>query len=101
MCGINFVLNFPEVGEEAIQRMMAATLHRGPDHSAWLKVAPGIFLAGNRLKIHDLGEAANQPVVAEDGQAVLVWNGALYNYQELRNELLGKGLVFTSRSDAE
>ncbi|MEX2593010.1 MAG: asparagine synthase (glutamine-hydrolyzing) [Anditalea sp.] len=101
MCGINLVLNHPEKGEEAIQKMMNASRHRGPDHSAWLKAAPGIYVAGSRLKILDLGEAGNQPVTTEDGKAVLVWNGALYNYQDLRNELLGKGVVFGSRSDSE
>lgn len=101
MCGINLVLNFSEGGEEAIQEMMAATRHRGPDQSAWLHVSSGIFLAANRLKIHELGEAGNQPVVNEDGEGILVWNGALYNCQELKNELLEGGVVFKSRSDAE
>jgi len=101
MCGINMVLNFRQEGEEAVQKMMAATSHRGPDHFAWLEVTPNIFLAGNRLKIHELGEAGNQPVMTQDGEAILVWNGALYNYQELKNELLEGGVVFESRSDAE
>ena len=101
MCGINLVLNCPEKGEEAIQKMMKASRHRGPDHSAWLKAAPGIYLAGNRLKILDLGKAADQPIMTEDGKAFLVWNGALYNYQDLRNELLEQGVVFESRSDSE
>ena len=100
MCGINLILN-DEEGEAAIQRMMEATAHRGPDHSAWLKVGEGVFMAGNRLKTHDLGTAGNQPIVLEDGTAALVWNGALYNYDELRNQLLGQGVLFTSRADAE
>jgi len=100
MCGINLILNYQE-GEAAIQRMMAATAHRGPDQSAWLKVAEGVFMAGNRLKTHDLGTAGDQPIVLEDGTAALVWNGALYNYDELRNQLLGQGVLFTSRADGE
>ena len=100
MCGINLILNYQE-GEAAIQRMMAATAHRGPDQSAWLKVAEGVFMAGNRLKTHDLGTAGDQPIVLEDSTAALVWNGALYNYDELRNQLLGQGVLFTSRADAE
>ena len=100
MCGVNLVLN-DEEGEVAIQRMMEATAHRGPDHSAWLKVGEGVFMAGNRLNIQDLGTAGNQPVVLEDGTAALVWNGALYNYDELRNHLLEQGLLFHGRSDAE
>ena len=100
MCGINLVLN-DKKGEAAIQKMMAATAHRGPDHSAWIKVAEGIFMAGNRLKTHDLGTEGNQPIASADGMATLVWNGALYNYDELRNQLLEQGVPFTSRSDAE
>jgi asparagine synthase (glutamine-hydrolysing) len=100
MCGVNFILNYKE-GEHAIQRMMEATAHRGPDHSSWRKVGEKIFLAGNRLKTHDLGEAANPPVFLEDGTAALVWNGALYNYDELKNQLLAEGVVFTSRADTE
>src|SRR5690606_1419812 len=101
MCGINLVLNYPDLGEKAIQKMMEATLHRGPDHSSWIKVTSGIYVAGNRLKIYDLGEAGNQPVTTEDGKSLLVWNGALYNYQELKNVLLDKGILFKSQSDAE
>jgi len=58
-------------------------------------------MAGNRLKTQDLGEAGNQPVRLKDKKALLVWNGAVYNHQELRNALLDRGVVFYSRSDAE
>jgi asparagine synthase (glutamine-hydrolysing) len=101
MCGINLILNFPGSGERAIQKMMEATLHRGPDHSSWTEVTPAIYLAGSRLKIHDLGDTGNQPLVTEDGKSLLVWNGALYNYQELKNALLDKGILFKGKSDAE
>lgn len=101
MCGINFLLNFPGRGEAAIKKMLEATRHRGPDHSSWLEAASGIFMAGNRLKTQDLGEAGNQPVRLKDKKALLVWNGAVYNHQELRNALLDRGVVFYSRSDAE
>ena len=101
MCGVNLILNFPDSGEKAIQKMMEATLHRGPDHSSWIEVTPAIYLAGNRLKTYDLGETGNQPLLTEDGKSLLVWNGALYNYQELKNALLDKGILFKSESDAE
>lgn len=101
MCGINLVLNYPDQGREAIQKLMRSTCHRGPDHSAWQIVASGIFVAGNRLKTVDLGEAGNQPIVTQDGKGILVWNGALYNYHELKNRLLAKGIFFKSRSDSE
>ena len=87
MCGVNLILNFPDSGEKAIQKMM--------------EVTPAIYLAGNRLKTYDLGETGNQPLLTEDGKSLLVWNGALYNYQELKNALLDKGIFFKSESDAE
>lgn len=89
MCGINLMLNAKTGGEENIVKMMNATFHRGPDHPVSLKVAPGIFIAGN------------QPRLANDDDVFLVWDGALYNHQELRNQLLDRGLVFTGRSDTE
>src|SRR5690606_23042593 len=100
MCGINLVLNGLD-GATAIQKMMEATVHRGPDHSAWYAIDDRIFVAGNRLKTLDLSEAANQPVVLKDGSATLVWNGALYNLEALRNQLLDEGVQFESRADAE
>lgn len=100
MCGINLVLNY-EGGDAAVQQMMAATAHRGPDHSAWCKVEEGIYIAGNRLKTQDLGAQGDQPVFSPDGMASLVWNGALYNYDALRNHLLEQGVLFNSRADAE
>ncbi|WP_194775477.1 asparagine synthase (glutamine-hydrolyzing) [Pararhodonellum marinum] len=101
MCGINLVLNNRDNGELAIQQMMEATRHRGPDQSDWIKVDQGVWLAGNRLKILDLRDIANQPVFSKDGKGILVWNGALYNYQDLRNELLDQGIVFETQSDSE
>src|SRR5690554_4105622 len=100
MCGINMFLNY-ERGEAAIQRMMEATVHRGADHSAWLKMTDRIFIAGNRLKTHDLETVGNPLIVLEDGTAALIWNGALSNDDELRNHLLSQGVLFTSRADAE
>lgn len=101
MCGINLVLNARKNGEMAIRQMMETTRHRGPNHSAWVKVDESIFIAGNRLKILDLRDEANQPILSEDGNTALVWNGALYNYQELRNLLLEKGERFETHSDGE
>ncbi|MFC4870078.1 asparagine synthase (glutamine-hydrolyzing) [Negadavirga shengliensis] len=100
MCGINLVLNARK-GDIAIHRMMEATKHRGPDHSSWVGINEKVFIAGNRLKILDLRDVANQPLLSDDGKLALVWNGALYNYQELRNRLLERGEAFRSHSDGE
>jgi asparagine synthase (glutamine-hydrolysing) len=101
MCGVNLVINNPVYGERAIRNMMEATRHRGPDHSAWMKVTEGSYLAGNRLKTLDLNAAANQPLTDEEKTVFLVWNGFLYNYQDLRNELLDQGDTFRTKSDGE
>ena len=101
MCGINLIINSPDQEPSAIQSMMKATAHRGPDHSAWLEVGEGVMVAGNRLKILDLGDLPNQPITTPDGKGILVWNGALYNYQDLRNILLDEGIQFQTRSDSE
>jgi len=99
MCGINVIIGTAE--QRAIQSMMQATIHRGPDHSDFCQVSDNLFMAGNRLKILDLSEMANQPLWTKEKDAVLVWNGALYNYQDLRNKLLELGHQFTSNSDSE
>ncbi|EKB50793.1 asparagine synthase (glutamine-hydrolyzing) [Cecembia lonarensis] len=99
MCGINVIIGTDQ--EKEIQSMMQATLHRGPDHSSWCQVTENLYLSGNRLKILDLSENANQPLWTKEKDAVLVWNGALYNYQDLRNELLELGYQFQSNSDSE
>ncbi|WP_373524089.1 asparagine synthase (glutamine-hydrolyzing) [Aquiflexum sp.] len=101
MCGINVIINSEIDGQKAIESMMNATIHRGPDHSGFSKVSENVFFAGNRLKILDLSDTSNQPLWNKDKDAVLIWNGALYNYQDLRNELLDLGCEFIGSSDSE
>lgn len=101
MCGINLIIRPESDGKEAIKKMMLSTAHRGPDFSDFCQISDQVWLAGNRLKILDLSEASNQPMWSEDRKAVLVWNGALYNYQDLRNQLLDLGYTFNTNSDSE
>ncbi|MGY6522153.1 MAG: asparagine synthase (glutamine-hydrolyzing) [Mongoliitalea sp.] len=100
MCGINLLIRKNNL-TEGIQHMMQATAHRGPDHSAFHVHAQQLAFAGNRLKILDMSDASNQPFWSEDRQQVLIWNGALYNYQDLRNLLLEAGYTFKTNSDTE
>ncbi len=79
MCGIHLILQFPQEGERAIQNMMVAGQHRGPDASGWIQANESLFLAGNRLQTVDLGNWANPPITIDQQQAILVWNGAIYN----------------------
>jgi asparagine synthase (glutamine-hydrolysing) len=101
MCGINIIIGDYPDSEVLIQEMMKSTVHRGPDFSAFSRVSEQVFFAGNRLKILDLTDASNQPLWNKEKDAVLAWNGAIYNYQDLRNELLDMGYIFQTNSDSE
>lgn len=98
MCGITGI-----VGTDAVDQLRLMTqmlVHRGPDDGAvW--TMPGAGFGHRRLSILDLSEAGRQPMADEDGRHVLVFNGEIFNYTELRDELKGKGHAFRSRSDSE
>lgn len=85
MCGISGVFGQTDAGraKDAVQRMNGALGHRGPDH-AGIYEAPGVCLGHRRLSIMDLSTSANQPMTSNDGNWVLVFNGELYNYTELK-----------------
>ncbi len=77
-------------------------LHRGPDASGlWFNSTGEIGLAHRRLSILDLSASGNQPMFSENGDIVLVFNGEIYNFRELRKELEEKGYSFQSSSDTE
>jgi len=98
MCGITGIVgrNAPD----QLRTMTQMLLHRGPDGGAvW--TADGVGLGHRRLSILDLSEAGRQPMATEDGRYVLVFNGEIFNYRELRVQLKGKGHEFVSRSDSE
>lgn len=99
MCGICGIIGAADGREEVLKRMMDAMRHRGPDGGdAYLsgKAALGF----RRLSIIDLDQGM-QPMYNETGSRVLVFNGEIYNYRELREVLLKKGHVFRSNSDSE
>lgn len=96
MCAINGVT---KKDEALVARMNEATRHRGPDGSR-IWSGNGITLGHNRLAIIDLSDAALQPMKSTDGRYVIVFNGEIYNYRELRAELEA-GYVFTTQSDTE
>lgn len=83
-----------------VTAMRDAMTYRGPD-SAGLTSSPGCVLGHRRLSIIDLSENGAQPMSNEDGSVEVVFNGAIYNFLELREELEGKGHVFRSRTDTE
>jgi asparagine synthase (glutamine-hydrolysing) len=100
MCGIHVLIQPESDGLAAIQKMMHATEHRGPDFSGFCKVEEDIFFAANRLKIQDLSDASNQPLWSEDRSAVLVFNGELYNHPELKEILVNRGYHLDTGSDS-
>lgn len=102
MCGINgiFDLDAPRPIERArIERMNARLAHRGPDGGG-VHLEPGLALGHRRLSIIDLS-GGNQPMASADGALVIVFNGEIYNFREIRQTLEGKGYRFQSRSDTE
>ncbi len=103
MCGICGLISLDGeniVAESAVRRMTAAQRHRGPDDNGYL-CAPGIGLGFCRLAILDLTPAGNQPMSNEDRRVWLVFNGEIYNFQELVPSLEHAGHRFRSRSDSE
>ncbi|MEK6322371.1 MAG: asparagine synthase (glutamine-hydrolyzing) [Acidobacteriota bacterium] len=100
MCGLTgFVGPYPV---ERIYAMNSLVSHRGPDDEGyWVDPSAGIALGHRRLAIIDLRPEAKQPMTNEDGTIRLVFNGEIYNYQDLRTELEAKGHQFQSLSDTE
>ncbi|HMB52747.1 MAG TPA: asparagine synthase (glutamine-hydrolyzing), partial [Thermoanaerobaculia bacterium] len=87
------------VSDELVARMCAAQEHRGPD-SRGLHVEGGVGLGIQRLRVIDL-ETGDQPVTNEDGSVTVVLNGEIYNYAELREELLRDGHRLSTKGDTE
>ena len=102
MCGIAglFHLGTPKpVDPIRVERMCDAMVHRGPD-GAGVWTDPGVGLGHRRLSIIDL-EGSPQPMHSADGDAVIVFNGEIYNFRELRRELEGQGARFRTDGDTE
>src|ERR1019366_4767146 len=102
MCGIAGFVN--KRGEPASQDVLSAMTHavrhRGPDGSG-VYVQRNLGLGHRRLAIIDLSDAANQPMHSTDGGLTIVFNGEIYNYVEIRQELKQCGHVFSTQSDTE
>lgn len=99
MCGFVGFTGRLAQGESVLKNMMDAIIHRGPD-SAGTHVDEDISLGFRRLSIIDL-DSGTQPMYNETGDIVIVFNGEIYNYQELREELIKKGHIFKNNADTE
>src|ERR1700682_1977127 len=101
MCGIAgmFNLDGASVAPESLQGMIRMLAHRGPDDTGF-HAENGVGLAHARLSIIDIA-GGQQPMCNEDSSLWITFNGEIFNYLELREELLGKGHRFATRSDTE
>ena len=95
MCAIN---GFNFENKDLIQKMNQATEHRGPDGTN-VFLDDLISLGHNRLSIIDLSDRANQPMASFDGRQIIVFNGEIYNFKELKREL--EDYPFKTESDTE
>jgi asparagine synthase (glutamine-hydrolysing) len=99
MCGIAGVVSTEEIDPDLVRRMCTTIEHRGPDGSGF-HAGPGVALGMRRLAIIDVA-GGQQPVSNEDGTVVAVFNGEIYNFLDLRAELLRQGHRFTTNGDSE
>lgn len=103
MCGIAGIIDFKN-GVEAgsLQAMTDAIRHRGPDDEGfYLNEKKTVALGHRRLSFLDLSEKGRQPICNETGEIWLTFNGEIYNYQNIKNELQQKGHTFKSDTDSE
>jgi asparagine synthase (glutamine-hydrolysing) len=103
MCGIAGFYNFRtklQIQEENLYRVLESMRYRGPDHLGIYKDVD-IAIGNVRLAIQDLSEEGNQPIYNEDKSIVVVYNGEIYNFRELKTQLQKKGHIFYTKTDTE
>jgi asparagine synthase (glutamine-hydrolysing) len=105
MCGLAGVLipgGNDSVNGQAVRRMCDSMQARGPDAVGyWSDTQVGLSFGHRRLSIIDLDTRAKQPMITDDGRHVIVFNGEIYNFRELRRSLEGRGETFRTQSDTE
>lgn len=107
MCGIVGIMRFDggSIDEKRLTLMRDTMTHRGPDNGAnYISprgVSPGVGLGHRRLSILDITTRGHQPMGSDDGRYRVVYNGEVYNFMEIREELKGKGYRFSSSTDTE
>jgi asparagine synthase (glutamine-hydrolysing) len=100
ICGIVYKDHAHPVDEQLVIGMRDVMEHRGPDDGG-VFVGPGVGLGSRRLAILDLSPRGHMPMQTLDGRYVIVYNGEIYNYRELRSDLVSRGHVFLSNTDTE
>lgn len=100
MCGFTGIISKKEYNDDSIRSMLDSIRHRGPDNLSFYE-NENLHLGFARLQIIDLDPRSNQPMIDEETGAVIVFNGEVYNYKELRQNLQGNGVKFKTTSDTE
>jgi asparagine synthase (glutamine-hydrolysing) len=104
MCGIVGIFAYLDSNkrwpEDGLDAMLKTVKHRGPDGDGKY-IEPGLFLGHTRLAVIDLSPAGHQPMFSADKKYIISFNGEIYNFREIREELISKGYKFTSHSDTE
>lgn len=102
MCGIAGIINFRKSRTYNLKRLLDKLGHRGPDDSGLFESDNGrVVLGQRRLSIIDLSPMGHQPMESADGRFVIVFNGEIYNYKQIKELLQAQGINFTSGSDTE
>ncbi|HEX4199629.1 MAG TPA: asparagine synthase (glutamine-hydrolyzing) [Caulobacteraceae bacterium] len=105
MCGVAGLMMTEDRGLDgaaAVRRMTQRMAARGPDAEGfWSDGRAGVFLGHRRLSIIDLDRRSDQPMISSSGRSVIVFNGEIYNFRSLREELEQAGVVFATGSDTE
>ncbi len=104
MCSVSGIFNYlydKKISEDQLLKFNQILKHRGPDgNGIWLSKDKRIGLAHNRLSIIELSKQSNQPMFIDDN-LIIIFNGEIYNFIELRNSLIEKGHQFKTKSDTE
>src|SRR5258708_5962543 len=102
MCGIAGIAGFKDkdFARHCVLEMIQSLRHRGPDGEG-LEVWDKAALGHRRLAIFDLSDAGHQPMLSPNRNVGIVFNGAIYNFRELRVELEARGYIFKSNTDTE
>ncbi len=100
MCGFIGFTNPESDADSVLGEMLNKIKHRGPDAEGRY-IDDDVALGHRRLSIIDVSDAGNQPLYSEDGSLVLVFNGEIYNYKTIREELVKKGYHFKTQTDSE
>lgn len=102
MCGILGSYNIKGIDRSLFDKQLDAISHRGPDdRGTWFREDGSIGLGSRRLAILDISSNGHMPMISYDQNYILVFNGEIYNYLDLKKSLIELGFKFNSNSDSE